>query len=65
MQAKDVKTKRERLGLTQVEFARLLDVAPNTVARWEQGVMAMHRNTAKVVKQITDSLLQEKRKRSR
>ena len=28
---------RRRLGLTQVEFARRIDVSPETVRNWEQG----------------------------
>ena len=34
----DVKGLRERLGLSQNELARLLDMAVSAVARWEQGV---------------------------
>ncbi len=28
---------RERLGLTQAQFAEALDVSPSTIIRWEQG----------------------------
>ena len=33
----DIKTLRERLGLTQKELAAAVGVQPNTVARWERG----------------------------
>jgi transcriptional regulator with XRE-family HTH domain len=34
--------RRIGLGLTQVEFAERIGVAPNTVARWERGEIGMH-----------------------
>lgn len=36
-----LKTKREALGFTQVQLAEILGVQPNTVARWENGVLAV------------------------
>lgn len=33
--------RRERLGLSQTELAKLLDVAPRAVRRWEAGERAM------------------------
>jgi DNA-binding transcriptional regulator YiaG len=33
----ELKQRRERLGLTQVQLAALLDVQPTTVSRWETG----------------------------
>jgi len=32
----DIRTVRERLHLTQIEFAKLLDVDAITVSRWER-----------------------------
>lgn len=32
---------RKRLGLSQAELARLLDVPDSTVSRWERGLMAI------------------------
>lgn len=55
MKPKDVKALRKELDLTQVEFASLIGVAPNTVARWEQGVMRLHPMTVRVVKQVVDA----------
>ena len=37
----DLATIRQRLGLTQAELARLLDVPDSTVSRWERGLMAI------------------------
>ena len=34
----DVKGLRERLGLSQPDFAALLGIDPITVSRWERGV---------------------------
>jgi len=36
-----LKTKRAALGITQVQLAEILGVQPNTVARWENGVLAV------------------------
>lgn len=38
---KELKDKRESLGLTQEELAKELDVAINTVSRWEREDRAM------------------------
>ena len=35
--AKYVKMKRKKLGLTQIQFAKLLGVAFATINRWENG----------------------------
>ena len=37
----DIKTLRERLGLTQTELAEAVGVRPNTVARWERGELGV------------------------
>lgn len=34
----EVKKLREKLGLTQVEFAARLGVNPITISRWERGI---------------------------
>ena len=33
-----VKVAREKLGMTQVEFGKLMGVSPRTVEGWEQGL---------------------------
>jgi len=38
MKGKELKVRRQRLGLTQVQLANIFEVRSNTVARWENGV---------------------------
>jgi transcriptional regulator with XRE-family HTH domain len=40
---------RNRLGLSQVQFAALIGVAPNTYARFERGVLGMRSSTARLI----------------
>lgn len=44
----EIKTLRKRLGMTQEEFAKLLGVTANTVARWERGELGLSHSTAKL-----------------
>jgi transcriptional regulator with XRE-family HTH domain len=37
MEKQELKQRRERLGLTQAEFAKILGVANNTISRYETG----------------------------
>jgi HTH-type transcriptional regulator/antitoxin MqsA len=37
LSANEIRSIRERFGLTQVEFARLLHLGANTISRWESG----------------------------
>ncbi|MGB8509755.1 MAG: helix-turn-helix domain-containing protein [Pyrinomonadaceae bacterium] len=39
----ELKDKRLALGLTQAQLAEVLDVKPNTVARWERGLLDVPR----------------------
>jgi transcriptional regulator with XRE-family HTH domain len=39
MDSKELRQRRESLGLTQGELAKLLGVSLNTVSRWELGSM--------------------------
>jgi transcriptional regulator with XRE-family HTH domain len=43
MEGEALKEKRLALGLTQVQLAQILDVKPNTVARWERGLLSVPR----------------------
>lgn len=38
----EIKEARERLGLSQAQLAKRLDVTADTVAKWEQGVRKPH-----------------------
>jgi len=48
----DVKKMRQRLGLTQDEFAVKLGVAPFTVRRWESGKTKPSRMAQKLLLEI-------------
>ncbi len=41
MDNKEFKRKRMSLGLNQAELAKLLDIKPNTVSRYETGVLSV------------------------
>ena len=43
MEGDELKEKRLALGLTQAQLAEILDVKPNTVARWERGLLVVPR----------------------
>jgi transcriptional regulator with XRE-family HTH domain len=43
MEGEKLKEKRNALGLTQAQLAEILDVKPNTVARWERGLLPVPR----------------------
>lgn len=43
MEGEKLKEKRAELGLTQAQLAEILDVKPNTVARWERGLLPVPR----------------------
>lgn len=52
MQGKKLKAIRKRLQLTQAQFAELVGVTANTVARWERGEMEMREPTARLIQSI-------------
>lgn len=52
MGGKELRKIRERLKLTQAEFAELVGVTSNTLARWERDEMAMREPTARLIKRI-------------
>lgn len=43
---------RRKLRLTQEQFAKLLGVAGNTVARWEQGVLGMRPTSERLLRLV-------------
>ena len=52
MVGKELRAMRARLKLTQVEFAELVGVAANTVARWERNEMVMREPAARLIQRI-------------
>ncbi len=50
MTPSELRRARHRLRLTQSQFADLVGVAPNSVARWERGEMGMRPTTARLIK---------------
>jgi len=53
----DVKKMRQRLGLTQDEFAVKLGVAPFTVRRWEAGATSPSRLARKAIEGVFGVIL--------
>ena len=43
MEGEQLKEKRVALGFTQAQLAKILEVKPNTVARWERGLLPVPR----------------------
>jgi DNA-binding transcriptional regulator YiaG len=41
MEGSELKSKREKLGLTQTGLAEILGVKMNTVYRWESGILVV------------------------
>jgi DNA-binding transcriptional regulator YiaG len=52
MKGKELRAIRDRLKLTQVQFAELVGVTSNTVARWERDEVAMREPTARFIQSI-------------
>lgn len=61
MEGKDLKKLREDLGLTQAGLAEILEVKPNTVARWENGVLAVPKTVELAMPTIKANLNKEKK----
>ena len=55
----DIKTVRNRMGLTQVEFAIKLGVDPITISRWERGLS----KPSKLAQQRLNDLEPKKKRR--
>ena len=52
MSPQDIRAIRERLGLTQHAFEKLLGVGPKTVVRWEKGTVFQNRSTDSLLRVI-------------
>ena len=50
MTGEEVRAARQKLGLTQVEFAERVGVARNTVVRWEAGMLTVGSTAAILIR---------------
>jgi len=62
MKGKELKARRAALGMTQVQLAQVLSVQPNTVARWETGVLAVPKLVALDMDTVERTFLHTKRR---
>jgi transcriptional regulator with XRE-family HTH domain len=63
MKGKKLKAQRAALGLTQVQLAEILGVQPNTVARWENGVLGIPKVVVLAMETVERSLGKTRSKR--
>lgn len=49
MNGKQLRKQRKARGLTQVQLAKYIGVAPNTVARWERGELPIREPIEKLI----------------
>jgi transcriptional regulator with XRE-family HTH domain len=62
MSGDELREKRIALELTQAELAEILEVKPNTVARWERGVLSVPR-TVELAMQTIERIHKKKGKK--
>ena len=65
LQGVAIRKVRERLGLTQEEFARALQVSQSTVQNWESGRTRPHRGTAARIESVSSASQGQRSRRSR
>lgn len=53
MDGEELKNMRAALGMTQAQLAEILEVKPNTVARWERGLLAVPRTVALAMETVS------------
>lgn len=61
MTGDELREKRVALELTQAQLAEILDVKPNTVARWERGLLSVPR-TVKLAMETVERKYKKSRK---
>jgi len=64
-QLEAIRRTRERLGMTQEEFARVLHVSQSTVQNWESGRTQPHRGTLARIEAVANPPQSVRRRRSR
>jgi transcriptional regulator with XRE-family HTH domain len=62
MEGERLKEKRIALGFTQTQLAEILDVKPNTVARWERGLLPVPR-TVELAMETVERIYKKGRKK--
>ncbi len=62
MEGGDFRKIRKQLDLTQAEFAELIGVKPNTLARWERGVLPISKTIALLAQLLEQQHSQKKRR---
>lgn len=62
MEGDKLREKRIALGLTQTQLAEILDVKPNTVARWERGLLSVPR-TVELAMQTVELMCKKRGKK--
>lgn len=62
MTGADVTKRREELGITKAQLARLLGVIPTTVQNYEIPTRVMRINTERVIRQVFDRIEQEQQR---
>jgi transcriptional regulator with XRE-family HTH domain len=60
-----IRKARERLGMTQEEFARVLHVSQSSVQNWESGRTQPHRGTLARIEALVNPDQPSRRRRSR
>ena len=63
MTGEEVRRLRRQLGVTQVELAQLVGVAPNSVARWERGEMRVRESAARLMRLLAQQRRSLRRRR--
>jgi DNA-binding transcriptional regulator YiaG len=53
VRGEDVRRIRRRLGLTQVQFAELVGVHSNSVARWERNELTIRESAARLMQLLS------------
>ncbi len=60
MEGKELKKRREKLGLTQTKLAEMLDVKQNTVYRWEAGKLPIAKTIELAFENIENKTAKER-----
>ncbi len=61
MTGEELRQIRKQMGLTQVEFAALVSLTPNTIARQERGEVAIRESLAKLIRLLANQNSQAKK----